>query len=80
MTALTFPGDQSPPRQNPPRDRHPPAQYCASANTTYSLKFSSFVSVLHSLQEPKSYSKAVKSPEWQHAMNEEPAAFQRTHT
>jgi len=38
---------------------HRPARYCASANTTYSPKFSSFVSALHSLQEPKSYSEVV---------------------
>jgi len=54
MTAPTFSGDQHLPCQNSPRHRHPPAWYCASANTTNSLSFSSFVSTLHSLQEPKS--------------------------
>ena len=56
ITTLTSPADQPSPRRNSLRDRHPPAWYCASANTTYCAEFSLFVSALHSLQEPKSYS------------------------
>jgi len=63
MTAPTSPDDQ--PRRNPPRDHYLPARYYVSANTTYSLEFSSFVYALHSLQEPKPYYfEAVNSPEW----------------
>src|SRR3954466_104128 len=69
-----------PPRRNPPRDRHPPARYSASATSTYSSDFSCFVASIHSLQEPKSYSEAARSPEWQKAMAEELEAFQKTHT
>ena len=61
MTDPTFPGDQLPHRK-PPRDHRPLVQYCASANTIYSPDFSLCVSALHSLQEPKSYSEVVKSP------------------
>src|SRR5436189_4154056 len=62
--APTSPGDPPAPlpRRNPPRDRRPPTRYCASANSTYSPKFASFICTIHSLQEPKSYSQAVKSP------------------
>jgi len=80
MLALTSPDDQPFPHRNPPRDHHLPARYCPSANTTYSPEFSSFIFALHSLHESKSYSEVVKSPEWQHAMNEKLVAFQRTHT
>jgi len=80
MITLTSPGEQPPPRRNQSRDHQSSVRCCASASTTYSLEFSSFFSILHSLQEPKSYFEVVKSPEWQHAMNEKLAAFQHTQT
>ena len=43
VTTLTCLDDQ-PLCRNPSCDRHPPAWYCASAITTYSLEFLSFVS------------------------------------
>src|SRR4051812_16096659 len=81
-TAPSSPSDPAPPppRRNPPRDRHPPARYSAFATSTYSSDFSCFVASIHSLQEPKSYSEAACSPEWQKAMAEELEAFHKTHT
>ena len=57
-------------RRNPLRSCHPPARYCTSA-TTYSPEFLAFISTINSQHEPKSYYETIKSPEWQHAMNEE---------
>ena len=62
LTALTSRGDQLSCR-NSPRDCHSLARYCVFVNATYSLEFSSFVFAHHSLQESKSYSEDVKSPE-----------------
>src|SRR4051812_47256934 len=47
--ALSTPGDPSPsppPRRNPHRDRHLPAQY---AKSSYSPLFSAFVATIHSI-------------------------------
>src|SRR3954469_18310692 len=75
-------GDPTPPlpRRNPPRNYQLPARYRDSVNSTYSTAFSSFVATMHSLQEPKSYSEAAQSPEWQKAMSEDLEAFRKTHT
>ena len=46
----------------------------------YSSSFSSFLAAIHCLSEPLSYKEAVLDPLWQHAMNEELYALQKTNT
>lgn len=49
------------------------------AYSCYSSSFASFVTFVHRLSEPLSYSEAVGNPLWQNAMAEELTALHQTH-